>query len=349
MKFQRSALALGLALLPLAPAPADAGVMDDIAAATSAGRLVFVAVADGTGPGMTAAHATAQRAQTLAPQSVVVGLNRKEPTHAAAVERLGLAQVDVPVVLLLASNGLVVAQERPSEGAAERLVGLVPGATVLQSVATANAAGRPVFLVVSDGSGANADAARASVRQAQLSVPSAVAVELDRTDPRQADAVAKFRLAAAPVPIVIVVASNGVPTGAAKPGDGSAARLASLVPSKAKADYLKQLSDQRIAVVLFTRANMTERSSLFEAASAALQQLPSKIALVTVDLDDVGEERFCSDLKVDRASARPVTVVVSPKGQVLGRFDGAATTAQITKAAGKKSCCDDPNCKDCGK
>jgi hypothetical protein len=349
MKFRLSALTLSLALLPLASVPADAGVMDDIAAATSAGRLVFVAVSDGVGPGMTAAQTTAQRAQTLAPQSVVVGLNRKEPSHAPAVQRLGLAQVEVPLVLLMARNGLVVAQERPAEGAAERLVGLVPGATVLTSVATANAAGRPVFLVVSDGSGANADAARAAVRQAHLAVPSAVAVELDRTDPRQADAVAKFRLAAAPVPIVIVVASNGVPTGAARPGDGAAARLASLVPSKAKADYLKQLSEQRIAVVLFTRANMAERSPLFEAASAALQQLPGKIALVTVDLDDAGEAQFSADLKVDRAAPRPVTVVVNPKGQILGRFDGAATTAQIAKAAGKKSCCDDPNCKDCGK
>lgn len=349
MKFRLPVLAFALACLPAVSAPAEAGVLDDIAAATSAGRLVFVAVSDGAGPGMTAAHSTAQRAQALAPQSVVVGLNRREPSHATAVERLALGQVEVPVVLLLSRNGLVVAQERPTDGAAERLAGLAPGTTVLTSVAAANAAGRPVFVVVSDGAGANADAARATVRQAQLAVPSAVAVELDRTDARQADAVARYRLAAAPAPMVLVVASNGVPTGAAKPGDGAAARLASLVPSKAKADYLRQLSEQRVAIVLFTRANMQERSGLFESASAALQLMPGKIALVPVDMDDPAEQRFIDDLKVDRAVARPQTVVVNPKGQILGRLQGASPAADIMKAAGKKSCCSDPNCKDCDK
>ena len=44
MKFRLPVLAFALACLPAVSAPAEAGVLDDIAAATSAGRLVFVAV-----------------------------------------------------------------------------------------------------------------------------------------------------------------------------------------------------------------------------------------------------------------------------------------------------------------
>jgi hypothetical protein len=67
MKIRLTVLALALACVPTLTSPADAGVMDDISAATSAGRLVFVAVSDGAGPGMTAAQTTAQRARGSVP------------------------------------------------------------------------------------------------------------------------------------------------------------------------------------------------------------------------------------------------------------------------------------------
>jgi hypothetical protein len=330
-----AALALGAARPALADAP------EDLAAATSAGRTVFVAVGEGA-PALAAARATADRAQALAPGSVALGVDLREPGHAGAAQRLGLAKAESPHVLLVARGGLVVAQERATDGAAERLAALVPAAGVVASVGTANGAGRPVFLVVADGT--PPEAARATARQAQLAVPSAVVVELDRTDPRQADAVARFRVAGAPVPMVLVVATNGVPTGAARPGPDAAARLASLVPSKAKAEYLRVLAEQRIAVVLFTRADMPERSPLFEAASAALHSPSAKIGLVNVDLDDPEEQRFLAEWKLDRTMARPLTVLVNPKGMGLGRLEGAPTVEQILQTAAKKPCCSDPTC-----
>jgi hypothetical protein len=341
MRSALAVLALTLACLGASARPAAAGAPEDLAAASASGRTVFVAVGDGA-PGVATARSTAERARSLAPESVALGLDLRDPGHAAAAGRLGLARVEAPLVLLVARGGLVVAQERAADGAAERLAALVPAPTALASVATANGAGRPVFLVVADGT--PPEAARATARQAQLAVPDAVVVELDRADPRQADAVARFRVAAAPVPMLLVVATNGVPTGAARPGPGAAERLASLVPSKAKAEYLRQLSEQRVAVVMFTRADMPERSPLFEAASAALRSPSAKIGLVPVDLADPGEQRFLDEWKVDRAMARPLTVLVNPKGMGLGRLEGAPTAEQILQTAAKKPCCADPTC-----
>src|SRR5688572_1968237 len=88
-------------LICLPTESASAGAWEDIHSASAAGRTVFVAVADGPGPGMDAARATAQRAQALAPQSALVELDRRDAAHAAAVERLGLARADVPMVLLI--------------------------------------------------------------------------------------------------------------------------------------------------------------------------------------------------------------------------------------------------------
>jgi hypothetical protein len=148
---------------------------------------------------------------------------------------------------------------------------------------------------------------------------------------------------------VLVVAPNGVPAGAAKPGDGAPARLANLVPTRAKAEYLQVLGQQRVAIVLVTRASMPERSPLFENAGTAVQQLAGKATLVLVDLDDAAEARFVAELKVDPATTQPVVHFVNPKGQVLGKLAGAPTVDQIVKTATKKAhTCSDPNC-DCDK
>jgi hypothetical protein len=222
-------------------------------------------------------------------------------------------------------------------------------AAATDDVATANAAGKAVFLIVTDGPGPGLDAARATAAAAHALAPTTSIVELDRRDPAQAPAVAAYRVAAAPVPLLLVIASNGVATGAAKPGEGAAQRLVSLIPSPKKAEYLKILSQQRVALVAFSRAAMPERSGLFESLTPAQQTLGAKAALVLVDLDDRAEARFVADLKVDAASAQPMLVVVNPKGVVLARLSGAPKAEEIVAAASKKSCCDDPNCKDCGK
>lgn len=328
--------------------PARAGAVEDIASATAAGRPVFVAVVDGSGPASDAARAAAREAHGLVRDGAVVEVNRQDPTHEPVLSRLGLQNTRGALLLLVGRGGGVVAQESAADGAGRRLAGLVPAATVLASTAAANTAGRPVFLVVTEGPGPNLDAARASARDAQVLIPSAVVVELDRRDPAQADAVAKFRLAAAPLPLVLVIAPNGVPAGAAKPGEGAAARLAALVPTRAKGEYLQVLSQQRVAIVLLTRASMPERSPLFENAGTAVQQLAGKATLVLVDLDDAAEARFVAELKVDPAATQPAVHVVNPKGQILGKLQGAPTVEQLVKTATKKAhACKDPNCKDC--
>ena len=327
------------------PRTATAGALEDVATANAAGRAVILAVADGPGPGLESAKAAAQKAQSYVQGSSVVTLDRRDPAQRAGVDRFGLHEAQAPTLVLVSKNGLVVAHEPIATGAAERLGALAPQATALASTAAANAAGRSVFLIVTDGPGAGLDTARATARAAQIAVPSAVVVELDRRDPAQSEGVAKFRVAAAPVPLVIVVATNGVGVGAAKPGEGAAERLAGMVPSKAKADYLHQLSQKRVAIVLISRASMQERSALFEQASVALKTLVGKASLVLVDLDDPAEARFIAELNADPASARPVVQVINPKGQVLERFTGVPTADQMVKAVSKKHCCSDPNCK----
>lgn len=219
-------------------------------------------------------------------------------------------------------------------------------AAALDEIATANASGHAVFLVVTDAAAQSLEEARQTARQAQALVPASAVVELNRSEPAQAEAVKRYRLTAAPLPLVLVVASNGVAAGAARPGEGAAQRLASLVPSPRKAEMLKAFDQQQTALVVFSRTSMPERSALMEALSGALKALEGKGAAVLVDLDDAAERAFLAERKVEATATRPVVLVLNAKGQALGRLEGAPTVEKLVATARSKApCCPGGNCK----
>jgi ribosomal protein L7Ae-like RNA K-turn-binding protein len=221
-------------------------------------------------------------------------------------------------------------------------------ADAVTEITTANAAGKTVFLVVTDG-GQGREAARQAADAASQLVPGTTVLELDRKDPAQEKAVAGYRLAAAPVPLVLVVATNGVAVGGQRPGDGAAAKLVALVPTPKKAEYLKHLAEGRTALLAFTHAQQAEREGLWNGANEAVKLLEGKAALVLIDTTDVAEKRFLEQMKVPADAAKPVLIVMNPKAQVLGRLEGAQPAAKIVETAKKKApCCGDPGCKGCG-
>lgn len=216
-------------------------------------------------------------------------------------------------------------------------------------VHAANAAGKAVFLVVTDG-GQGRDEARRVAEAAASLAPGTTVLELDRQDPARARAVEAYRIAAAPVPLVLVVASNGVPVGAQRPADGAAARLVALLPSPAKAAWLKHASEGRITLLAFTHGGMAGRSAAWTAANEAVRRLEGRAGLVLVDTQDAAEARFLAQVKVSAEAAAPVVLVMNAKAQVLGRLEGEAASADaLVKAAEAKApCCADPGCKSCG-
>lgn len=247
-----------------------------------------------------------------------------------------------PLACLLAlSLGMAVRPAR-SAGAAE-------AAPAAADVHAANAAGKAVFLVVTDGGQGREEARRVAEAAAALA-PSTTVLELDRQDPARARAVEAFRIAGAPVPLVLVVASNGVPVGAQRPADGAAARLVALLPSPSKAAWLKHASEGRVTLLAFTHAGMAGRAPAWTAANEAVRRLEGRAGLVLVDTQEAAEARFLAQMKVKADAAAPVVLVLNAKAQVLGRLEGEAVTADaLVKAASAKApCCGDPGCAGCG-
>ncbi|MDF1701265.1 MAG: hypothetical protein P1V36_08930 [Planctomycetota bacterium] len=220
-------------------------------------------------------------------------------------------------------------------------------AAALDDITAANKAGKTVFLIVTDAAAKNLAAARTTAATASQRTPNSTVLELNRSDPAQAAAVRGYRVAGAPVPIVMVIAPNGVAAGASLVKKGAVERLLRLVPTPAKAEYLKVLTLKQTALVIFSHAKMPKQSPLFQEVSKVVEQSKGKVQPVLVDVTKQAEAPFLREWKIDARAAQPTIIVMNPKGQTLGRLSGAPTAAQLISTAKKKPCCGDPTCKGC--
>jgi hypothetical protein len=86
---------------------------------------------------------------------------------------------------------------------------------------------------------------------------------------------------------------------------------------------------------------MAAVSGATAACAAACGQLQDRCLTVQIDMDDPAEAGFLDQMKINRASSEPVTLVVNPQGQITGTYTGAADVAALMQAATKKvgGCC----------
>ena len=233
------------------------------------------------------------------------------------------------------------------------LTALVPSgaqASAMDDIQTANQGGQLVFLVVTETGARNIEVARSAAKAAQQRVEGSTVVELNRSDATQADAVRRYKLQATPLPLILVIAPNGVAVGASRPGEGAADRLVSLVPTPKKADMMQAFEQRQTALLVFSRAKMPEQSQLFQNLSAVTREMKDKVRFVLIDLDDEAETKFIEEWKVPMESVRPSILVLNSKGQALGRLVGAPTAKKLIETCKKRApCCSDPKCKGCGK
>jgi hypothetical protein len=197
------------------------------------------------------------------------------------------------------------------------------------------------FILVTDQGTAGVDQARNLIQQAMQQVKKSTLVELDRSSPGNADLVAKFRLAGAPVPLILVTARTGILAGGAPASSATVEQLVGMIPSPKKAEALQAIQSGKAVLISVSRKGMATQSGAKAACAAACGQLADKCVTLQIDMDDPQEASFLAAMKVDLASVEPVTLVINAQGQVAGTYAGAADVASLVQAATKKvgGCC----------
>jgi hypothetical protein len=197
------------------------------------------------------------------------------------------------------------------------------------------------FILVTEPGAPGTAQARDLVREAMKQVRKCVLVELDRSDPDNVDLVAKYRLAGAPLPLILLAAGNGALAGGLPASQATAERLVAMVPSPKKAEILLALQGGKSVFVVASRKGMKTSSGAMSSCSMACGQMGGTSATVEIDMDDPDEATFLGQLKVDRSSPEPVTLVVNALGQVTATYSGAVDVTNLVQAATKKAggCC----------
>lgn len=216
------------------------------------------------------------------------------------------------------------------------VMALVASASTQKDLDSAANGGKVAFVVVTDQGTAGADQATDMAKQAAKQVKKSTVVKLDRSDPANADLVAKYRLAGSPVPLILVAARNGVVAGGVPAAQATADKLVAMVPSPKKAEALLALQSGKAVMLAISRKGMAKQAEARSACATACGQLQDRGTTVHIDMDDPAETAFLTSMKVDMASSDPITLVLNAQGEITGTYTGAADVAALVQAATKK-------------
>ncbi len=226
------------------------------------------------------------------------------------------------------------------------LVGTDVLASTQSELTAASSQGKAVFLVVTQGNAPGTDRAMQIAQQAQGLAPATAVVVLDRGAAENQELVTRYRLLGAPVPLILVVAPNGVVAGGALLKDATPQALVKAIPTPKKAEFLLNLSQKMAVIVVISKKTMVEpRSAIFQACTEATRRLERKVTTVVVDMDDKAEKAWLKELNVGPREAAPVTAVFNAKGQKTQVFRAVMSAEDLVKAVTKKvACCPGGSC-----
>ena len=207
--------------------------------------------------------------------------------------------------------------------------------------------GRVAFVLVTEPGASGVEEAEQVIREALKTTKKSVMIQLDRTKPENAELVSRYRLTGPQIPLVLVFAPNGVIAGGGIAQGLTAERLLGMVPTKKEAELIEALQSGRAVLVLASRRGMAGVAEALKDCEKAREISngnlagTSKLAIVRVDMTDGSEQALMKKLQINTSSQRPVTVVISSRGQVTGAFEGPTDPAALILASNKVAggCC----------
>lgn len=198
------------------------------------------------------------------------------------------------------------------------------------NIVAAKNAGKAVFLVVTGTGVTETDKALLIAKGANDIYKNAVIVQMNRDDSTNTQLVSEYRLAGAPLPLILVISSKGFPTGGYILAQATAENLAALIPSPKLEDVYATIASSKTALVVFTKKSLNDRTEVIKVCKDAVSKLDNKAVIVEVDMDDSKEASFMNQLRIDKSLSASLTLVINTQGQVAGT---STTVPDATKLA----------------
>jgi len=222
-------------------------------------------------------------------------------------------------------------------------------ASVKSDIEDANKSGHTVFLIVTDPNVTGTDKAIEIANHAKSDLPESEVIQMNRSDAANTELVSKYRLGGAPLPLILVITSNGIVSAGFNLNQATPELLVKAVPSPKKAEVLKTLSEGKSVFMVISAKSMKQKSNIMNTCQQACIEMEYSARMIEVDQDDPQEQSFLKELKVPENLTEPQTFVINSKGQVTGAYSGEVNTASLVAKAKKvgSSCCPGGSSKGC--
>lgn len=213
---------------------------------------------------------------------------------------------------------------------------------VKAQIEQANKKGKTVFLVVYEREGADKDKAVKIAREAHLKrAKTTTVIELNKSDKANNELITKYRLAGAPMPLLLVIDKNGIPAGGLVLANATADALIKIIPSAKHSEILKAINDQKGVLIVAYKIGMVNKTKAIENCKKAIKSMNNGAVMVELNIDDANEANLIKQLKVNTSTTEPIIYTVNKLGQITGIFDVNASTIDLKNAISKviRGCC----------
>jgi hypothetical protein len=169
-------------------------------------------------------------------------------------------------------------------------------------------------------------------------------IEMNASESENIELVKKFRLAGAPMPIIIIIDKNGIPVGGLPLAQATADALLDIIPSPKYSEVLKALNEKKSIFVVAYKKTMNGKSKAIDVCKEAVTKIKDNAIILELNIDDKSEIKLINELKVNILSPEPVIYVINQQGQITDTFTGSSTSDELVVAAKKVisgGCCPD--------
>jgi hypothetical protein len=220
-----------------------------------------------------------------------------------------------------------------------------------QDIEKANKKGQVVFLVVTEKGNTQNQTAIDLAKNAQKSFAKSAVLELDRSNTANSELIKKYRLAGAPIPLVLVIATNGYVAGGLPSQSLTTDEIINMIPTQKEESVIQAMNEGQSVFVVFSKKSDSQNKKQIDACQSACSSMGNKAKTINVDIDDKNEKSFIAKFKIDNNASFPITYVINAQGQVASTFNGITEAKNLISAAQKKvssGCCPPGSGKSCG-
>ncbi len=214
----------------------------------------------------------------------------------------------------------------------------------------AQKSGKSIYLIVTDKSATDTDVLEKMVNDALKKTSNTVKIKLYRDDKDNSNLITKYRLSFATLPLVLVLASNGVVSGGLTTKDATVEKLISYLPTKKQAEVLLGFENGKAAFIVCGKKNDKDKASLEKECKTAIEGLGNNANMFFVDVNSKEEANFLALLKPDLT--KTTVLVFNGRGQYTGTLEASAKSKDLIALVNKKiggGCCSGGNSGSCGK